>query len=239
VVLNAVNALAKVGNTFNLLWRDAKCACCELWWRDGDDSVGSYAPARAVFNQRKRGKVLGNHAAGPSKAVGRWDPSVTEEQREEALRSLLLTQKTAAECQLKSVLTGLFVFTFSLDARGGTAWGVIWSDLAVRRFTVMFSELGGPIYVLRTYITVSKTKEGIVHNIGVLGHVILVAQSASITERDCCRSEWNRGLESYDYSGGTCVPVAPIILTRDWLPHSAFPRLQYVRSDQCDARDLT
>jgi len=171
VVLNAVNALAKVGNSFNLLWRDAKCARFELWWRDDDDSVGSYAPARADFNQRKRGKVLGNHAAGSSKAVGRRDPSVTEEQREEASRSLLLTPKTAAECQLKSVLTGLFVFTFSLDARGGTARGVIWSDLAVRRFTAMFSELGGPIYVLRTYITVSKTKEGIVHNIGVLGHV--------------------------------------------------------------------
>jgi len=133
--------------------------------------VGSYAPARAVFNQRKREKVLEDHAAGSSKAVGRRDPSVTEEQREEASRRLLLTPTTAAEYQLKSVLAGLFVFTFSLDARGGTARGVTWSDLAVRRFTAMFSELGGPIYVLCTYITASKTTEGIVHNIGALGHV--------------------------------------------------------------------
>jgi len=64
VVLNAVNALAKIGNTFNLLWRDAKCACCERWWRDDYTSVGSYAPAGAVFNQRKREKVLEDHAAG-------------------------------------------------------------------------------------------------------------------------------------------------------------------------------
>jgi len=42
--------------------------------------------------------------------------------------------------------------------------------------------------------------------------------------------EWNRGLEAYNYSGGACVPVATIILTRDWLPHRAFPRLQCVRS---------
>jgi len=35
----------------------------------------------------------------------------------------------------------------------------------------MFSELGGPIYILYTYITASKTTEGIVHNIGALGLV--------------------------------------------------------------------
>ena len=44
--------------------------------------------------------------------VGRRDPSVTEEQRKKASRRLLLTPTTAAEYQLKSVLAGLFVFTF-------------------------------------------------------------------------------------------------------------------------------
>jgi len=171
VLLNAVNALAKISNTFNLLWRHAKCACCEQWWRDEYDSVGSYAPARAVFNQCKREKVLDDHAAGSSKAVGRRDPSVTEEKREEASRRLLLTPTTAAEYQLKSVLAGLFVFTFSLEARGGTARGVTWSDLAVGRFTATLSDLGGPIYVLYTHNTASKTTEDIVHNIGALGRV--------------------------------------------------------------------
>jgi len=63
VLLNAVIALAKISNTFNLLWRDAKCACCEQWWRDEYDSVASYAPARAVFNQCKREKVLEDRVA--------------------------------------------------------------------------------------------------------------------------------------------------------------------------------
>ena len=133
--------------------------------------MGSYAPARAVFNQRKREKVLEDHAAGFSKAMGRRDPSVTEEQREEASRRLLLTPTTATEYQLKSVLAGSFVFRFSLGARGETARGVTRSALAVRRFTAMFSELGGPIYVLCSYFTASKRTEGIVHNIGALGHV--------------------------------------------------------------------
>ena len=103
--------------------------------------------------------------------MGRRDPSVTEEQREEASRRLLLTPTTAAEYQLKSVLAGLFVFTFSLEARGGTARGVTWSDLAVGRFTATLSELGGPIYVLCTYNTALKTTDDIVHNIGALGRV--------------------------------------------------------------------
>ena len=171
VVLNDVNALSKIGNTFNLLWRDAKCACCERWWPDDYDSVGSYAPARAVFDQRTREKVLEDHAAGSSKAVGPRDPSVSEEQWEEASRRLRLTPTTAVEYQLKSVLASLFMCAFSLDARGGTARGVTWSDLAVRRLTAMFSGLGGPIFVLCKYITASKTMEGIVHIIGALGHV--------------------------------------------------------------------
>jgi len=57
-LLKAVNALAKMSTTFNLLWRDAKCACREQWLRDEYDSVGSYAPARAVFNHCKREKVV-------------------------------------------------------------------------------------------------------------------------------------------------------------------------------------
>jgi len=170
VLLNAVNALAKIGNTLNLLWRDAKCSCCERWRRDDYSSAGSYAPARAVFNQHKRERVLEDHAAGFPKAVRRRDPSVTEEQREEVSRRLLLTPTSPAAYQLKSVLAGLFAFTFSLHARGGTARGVAWSYLAVRQFPAMFSEVGGPIDVLCTYITASKTSEGIVHNIGALGH---------------------------------------------------------------------
>jgi len=171
VLLNAVNALAKIGNTLNLLWRDAKCSCCERWRCDDYTSAGIYAPYRAVYNQRKREKVLEDHAAGFSKAVRRRDPSVTEEQREEVSRRLLLTSTSSAAYQLKSVLADLFIFTFSLDARGGTARGVAWSDLAVRQLPAMFSEVVGPIDVLFTYITASKTSKGIVHNIGALGHV--------------------------------------------------------------------
>ena len=124
VLLNAVNALAKIGNTVNLLWRDAKCSCCERWRRDDYNSAGSSAPAWVVFNQRRREKVLEDHGAGFSNAIGRRDPSVTEEQREEVSRSLLLTPTSPAAYRLKPVLAGLFVFTFSLDARGGTAGGV-------------------------------------------------------------------------------------------------------------------
>jgi len=48
------------------------------------------------------------------------------------------------------LLAGLFVLSFSLEARGATTRGLQWSDHSIRRFTAMFST--GDIDVLCTYM---------------------------------------------------------------------------------------
>lgn len=171
VLLNTVNALSKIASTLNLLFRDATCECCSRWMREEYAPAGSYAPAVAVVKQRKREKVLQDQAVGASKALGRRNPSVTDAQREEVVRRLLLLPTTATQHRLKALLAALFVLCFSLEARGATARGVVWSDVVVRQFPAMFSANGKALNVLCTYILATKTTEGITHCIGSLPHV--------------------------------------------------------------------
>lgn len=132
VLLNNVNALSKIANTLNFLFRDATCECCSRWWREEYASAGSYGPAVSVVKQRKREKVLEDQAAGASKALGRRDPSMSDEQREDAVRRLLLFPTSATQHRLRALLAALFVLPFSLEARGTTARGIVCSDMVVR-----------------------------------------------------------------------------------------------------------
>lgn len=171
VLLNDVNALSKIANTLSLLFRDATCECCSRWRLEEYASAGSYGPAVSVVKQRKREKVLEDQAAGASKALGRRDPSMSDEQREAAVRRLLLLPTSATQYRLKSLLAALFVLSFALEARGATSRGIVWSDLVVRHFPAMFSAAGKALAVLCTYILATKTTEGITHCIGSLPHV--------------------------------------------------------------------
>lgn len=171
VLLNDVNALAKIANTLSLLFRDATCECCSRWWLEEYASAGSHGQAVSAVKQRKREKVLEDQAAGASKALGRCDPSMSDEQREAAVRRLLLLPTTATQYRLKSLLAALFVLSFALEARGATSRGIVWSDLVVRHFPAMFSAAGKALAVLCTYILATKTTEDITHCIGSLPHV--------------------------------------------------------------------
>lgn len=171
VVKNCLNALAKIASTFNLLWRNSSCPCCSRWRVREYDSAGSFPPAVAVVKQRTREKVMENQAAGLNKALGKRDPAIADAQCREVVKRLLLLPETAGKVQLQSVLAALFVITFALEARGATARGLVWSDLAVRQFEAMFSASGEALDVLCTYITATKTKEGGLFSIGALPHV--------------------------------------------------------------------
>jgi len=67
------------------------------------------------------------------------------------------------------LLAGLFVLSFSLEARGAKTRGLEWSDRSTRRFTAMFST--GDIDVLCTYVSATKTGEGGAYCLGSIAHV--------------------------------------------------------------------
>jgi len=81
VLQNDLNALSKVAKLFNLLWHEAKCLCCKRWNMDNYLSAGSYRPAKAILDRRKRDGILQESAAGVAKAVGKRNVSVTDQQR--------------------------------------------------------------------------------------------------------------------------------------------------------------
>jgi len=60
---------------------------------------------------------------------------------------------------------------YALEARGGTARELAVSDMSARTFVGMFMDDGNPARVLCTYITATKTTEGITRCIGALPHV--------------------------------------------------------------------
>jgi len=60
---------------------------------------------------------------------------------------------------------------FALESRGATARELASSDMSVRTFLGMFHDDGNPARLLCTYITATKTAEGIKRCIGVLPHV--------------------------------------------------------------------
>lgn len=171
VLTNSLNALAKIGSLFNLPWTASSCDCCRRWRVDEFSSAGSFPPAVSVVGQRKREAVLQRQATGSNKAIGKRDAVITDAQRRDVVRELLLCPRTAVQFVLKSLISALFVMTFALEARGATARGLVWSDLALRKFEAMFSAGGQPVDVLCTYITATKTTEGNAHCIGCLPHV--------------------------------------------------------------------
>ncbi|KAK1857401.1 hypothetical protein I4F81_000020 [Pyropia yezoensis] len=150
VLLNNVNALSKIAKTLNVLFRDATCECCSRWWREEYASASSYELAVSVCKKRKREKVLEDHAAGASKTLGRRSPSLSDDQRKAAVRWLLLLPTSAMKHRLRALLASLFVLSFSLEARGATAHGIVWSDMVVRQLPAMFSAHGKALDVFST-----------------------------------------------------------------------------------------
>lgn len=170
---NSVNALAKIGSLLNLPWTASTCDCCRRWRVDEVSFDGSFTPAVSVVGQRKREAVLQRQASGLNKAIGKRDAVVTDAQRRDVFRELLSCPRTAVQFLLKSLISALFVMKFAREARGATARGLVWSDLALRKFEAMFSAGGQPVDVLCTYITPTKTREGKAHCIGCWPHVDL------------------------------------------------------------------
>jgi len=167
-----LNALAKVAYLFNLLWRTATYSCCKRWVADEVYSSCCFHPAVAVVGRRKRGRMLQENAAGAAKALGKRDATVSDERRRGANKALLLEPTTALNFRKESMLSKLFTVQFALEARGATTSDLAWSDLAVHEFTGMLAAArGGDPKVLCTYISATKTTEGVVRCIGLLPHV--------------------------------------------------------------------
>jgi len=68
-------------------------------------------------------------------------------------------------------LNTVWVMKYALEARGATARELTFSEMADRTFVGMFNDDGNPAGVLCTYITATKTTEGITQCIGALPHV--------------------------------------------------------------------
>lgn len=171
VLTNCLNALSKIGSLFNLLWSASSCECCARWRVDEFFSAGSFRPAVSVVGQRRREAVLQRQATGSNKAIGQRDAAITDAQRRGVARELLLGARTAGQFLLKSLINALFIMTFALEARGATTRGLVWSDLALRKFEAMLSAGGEALNVLCAYISATKTTEGAAHCIDCLPHV--------------------------------------------------------------------
>lgn len=173
VLQGHLNALAKVANQYNPLWRSATCACCAAWGVDEYLSAGSFHAALSVVGRRKRERMLQESAAGTAKALGKRDPSLSDDQRRSVSQGLLLQPTTAMALHRHSLLNALWIVQFSLDARGATVRDLAWSDLAARTFPGMFGGGGGAAPgpdVLCAYISATKTSEGVVRCVGALPH---------------------------------------------------------------------
>jgi len=171
VLQNDLNALSKVAKLFNLLWHEAKCDCCKRWCMDDYLSAGSYRPAKAILDRRKRDGILQESAAGVAKAIGKRNVSVTDQQRALTSKGMLLRQTTELQLNAYLRLNALWILQYALEARGETVRGLTWSDIARRLFDGMFSANGKGLDVLCCYISATKTTEGLVRNIGALPHV--------------------------------------------------------------------
>jgi len=171
VLQNDLNALFKVAKLSNLLWHEAKCSCCKRWSMDDYLSAGSYRPAKAILDRRKRDGILQESAAGAAKAVGKRNVSVTDKQRALTSKNMLLRQTTELQLNAHLRLNALWILQYALEARGETVRGLTWSEIARRVFDGVFSANGKGLDVLCCYISASKTTEGLVRNVGALPHV--------------------------------------------------------------------
>lgn len=174
VLQGDLNALAKVANQYNPLWRSAACPCCASWRADEFLSAGSFHAAISVVGRRKRERMLQETAAGTAKALGKRNPSLSDEQRRAVSQALLLQSTTAMALHKHSVLNALWLMQFSLEARGATVRDLAWSDMAVHTFPGMFgggegAEMASPD-TLCADISATKTSEGIVRCVGALPH---------------------------------------------------------------------
>lgn len=80
---------------------------------------------------------------------------------------------TAQQYRKQVVLNAVWVVQYALGARGATARDVAWSDLSVKTFDGMYPAAAGDARMLCTYISATKTSEGVVRCIGALPHVNL------------------------------------------------------------------
>jgi len=170
-VMGALNALAKVANVCNPLWRLATCPCCRKWSLAEYQSAGSFHAATAIVERRKRDRLLQETSAGSAKALGKQKQLVTDEQRRGVAQALLLRPTTAVEFQRLSRLNALYLLQFAMAARGATARDMAWSDIAVNTLPGMFTASGKDQPVLCFYVSATKTTEGVVRCIGALPHV--------------------------------------------------------------------
>ena len=165
------SALAKVGLIFNQLWTACGCAACARYDVEAYASVGTYSAANLLFSETQRKRTLENTASGVAKATGLRDPTLPDRDRRTLIETILLRPTTTKQMQKALLLAGLFVLSFSLEARGATTRGLEWSDHAVRRFPAMFGTGGDAVDVLCTYVSATKTGEGGAYCLGSIAHV--------------------------------------------------------------------
>jgi len=165
------SALAKVGLIFNQLWTACGCADCARYDVEAYASVGTYGAANVLVSETQRNRTLENTASGVAKATGLRDPTLPDKDRRALIETMLLRPTTSKQMQKALLLAGLFVLSFSLEARGATTRGLEWSDHAVRRFPAMFGTGGEDVDVLCTYVSATKTGEGGAYCLGSIAHV--------------------------------------------------------------------
>jgi len=123
--------------------------------------MGSFHPALSVKRRRHRDQGLQDTAVGEAKALGKRNHALEDTQRRGVCLSLLLEPTTAEQYGSNVNLNTVWVMQFALESRGATARELAWSDMSVRTFPGMFHDDGNPARLLCTYITATKTAEGI------------------------------------------------------------------------------
>lgn len=123
------------------------------------------------MSRRKPDRLLEKTPAGSSKALGKRKQVVADDQLRGVSKTLRLKPRTAQEFQKLSRLNAAYTLPFALEARGGTASDLAWSDVAVNTFPGMFSAGGKDLEVLCVYMSATKMTEGAVRCIGALPHV--------------------------------------------------------------------
>jgi len=103
--------------------------------------------------------------------MGKRNHTVSDAQRRGVGLSLLFTPTTCGAYTKNINLNTVWVMQYALEARGGTARALAFSDMSARTFVGMFNDDSNPVLVLCTYITATKTAEGITRYIGALPHV--------------------------------------------------------------------
>jgi len=103
--------------------------------------------------------------------MGKRNHTVSHAQRRGVGLSFLVTPTTCGAYTKNINLNTVWVMQYAQEARGGTARALAFSDMSARTFVGMFNDDSNPVRVLCTYITATKTAEGITRYIGALPHV--------------------------------------------------------------------